>query len=234
MDWLYKYHFITLLITPHYIKGGIIMFNSVSNQSVLQNEVVFFVNYKDSNLELFENSIIQNFFTISHHVQLICQYLSSKSIEHLRELDVAFRHFLFQIRFIKYMSSLIKYATIDFIRKSKKDEKLNILIFDKQIDEQGDICLGELLFNFTVRREKEIIVTDPYQFQESIEDDQLFAAFAILTKKQKVVVTLSYSACALDTEIASKLAVSQQAITKTRLSELNKMKKTISPKFLTD
>jgi hypothetical protein len=51
------------------------MFNSVSNQSVLQNEVVFFVNYKDSNLELFENSIIQNFFTISHHVNLSIPFL---------------------------------------------------------------------------------------------------------------------------------------------------------------
>ncbi|HWO95592.1 hypothetical protein P4H70_06695 [Paenibacillus ehimensis] len=181
---------------------------------------LLFEDYKRNFAVLFKNSIIKNFFENPHHVDLLCHYIRTGIKD---ELDNAFRKFFFQIRFIRYINQLIKYTIIDFLRKGKRETDRVVLIYDKALDEDGEGCLGELLYQRT-RVDIEEVVTDPSRFIQTIEHETLYYALKDLTERQRLIITL-YSAGSLDIEIASKLSVSQQAITKSRLSAFKKMKR---------
>ncbi|WP_189597454.1 sigma-70 family RNA polymerase sigma factor [Paenibacillus elgii] len=99
----------------------------------------------------------------------------------------------------------------------------NLLIFDKPIEEGNNDTLGDLL----------LLNQNPYEdqyfrgsseFYAHIENEKLYEAFTNLTQKQKMIATLSYFQCLLDTEIASMLCISTQAVSKTKKSVLKKLK----------
>lgn len=188
----------------------------------LSKEIRCFLEFKLNNPYLFQNNILNKFFESSYHIALFGKLICNPTPELQKELDHAFRKFLFCFRFKKYLFSLIKFANIDYHRKRRKYEQRYPLTFDAPIGEDESLCLGDYLLSFTKQADKDRPTYDPDHFQLTIENPELYAIFSKLTYKQKVVITLSYSACAMDTEISGLLKVSQQAITKTRHSALKK------------
>ncbi|MBO8163441.1 MAG: hypothetical protein H0Z34_06930 [Brevibacillus sp.] len=193
------------------------------------SEEAWYRHYREQHSKLFEHPIVQRFFENRAHVDALGKYLMEPTEENRLELESSFKRFFFRFRFTKYLQSLITYANIDFHRKRRRDEHRYRLVFDIPLNEEGDISLGELLYHLSAPSVTEPVFYDPKQFLSSIEDERLYAAFSQLTQKQKVVVTLAYSACALDTDIARLMGISQQAITKTRLAALRKMRKAFTP-----
>lgn len=188
-----------------------------------QNVKELFQSLKTNHPELFENTIVHNFFLNPNHIKLLCYSLLTDSTT---ELDKAFRKFYFGIRFIRYINSLIKFATIDLVRKNNRDAQRTILIFDKPLE--GSVCFGEYLINTHSDFHQNKTEWDQDNFIESIQHEDLYSALLSLTEKQKLVITLTYSTCSSDIEIASKLSVTQQAVSKTRISALKKLKKALS------
>ncbi|UUZ83509.1 hypothetical protein LJK88_06520 [Paenibacillus sp. P26] len=180
--------------------------------------------YMEQNKALFKNPAIRGFFADPEHMDLLAKTLLCQSAENRDKLELAFRRYFFQIRFTKYLCSLIKFCDIDYHRKRIKEEHRHPLVFDSPVDDSGESTLGELLCSISKAIEDELPAKDPVSFQQSIVDESLYFAFGRLTDKQKLVITLAYSTCALDTEIATLLRISQQAITKTRISALRKMR----------
>jgi DNA-directed RNA polymerase specialized sigma24 family protein len=199
--------------------------NANRANSLEEKQALF--NYMEQNKELFKNPIVRGFLEDLAHVSLLARNLVSPSIENKNQLENAFRRHFFRIRFTKYLCSLIRFCDIDYHRKRTKEEQRNPLVFDTPIDQDGEATLGELLYSISNAIEEEIPARDPELFQQTMVDETLFFAFNRLTDKQKLVITLAYSSCALDTEIATLLRISQQAITKTRVAALRKMKKYI-------
>lgn len=90
------------------------------------------------------------------------------------------------------------------------------------------MSLGEFVSLQQQRPDTMPFILTPEQFCESIEDIALFNAFSALSDRQKEVITLVYAVGLLDSEIAHVFGVSQQAITKSRISALRKMRTHIS------
>lgn len=183
-----------------------------------------YMEYRLKNKHIFQNPVVSRFFESREHQVLLENYLVNPTNENRLQLEHEFRRFLFRIRFVRYLCSLIRYSAIDFHRQLKREEERNQLVFDVVLDEEGDMTFGEFLYNRIPQSHYDIPTRDPERFHSSFVDENLYNAFDQLTDKQRLVVTLAYSACALDTEIARLLQISQQAITKTRLVALRKMR----------
>ncbi|WP_240416636.1 hypothetical protein [Paenibacillus periandrae] len=196
-------------------------------RKIVNEEMQAYFVFMEENKKLFKNSVIQGFFENQSHVCLLAKYLRTPTPENLLHLEVAFRRFFFRIRFTKYLSSLIRFSDIDYHRNRIKNEQRNVLIFDSP-NEEGEGTFGEMLQGMTVTIEDDITATDSQAFQQSLDSDSLFFAFNSLTDRQKFIITLAYSCCVLDTDIANLLQISQQAISKTRQSALRKMRQYLS------
>lgn len=158
------------------------------------------------------------------HFALYIRYHKKPSQEIRNELCKRFHKFLFSVRFTKYLSSLIRFSQIDFHRSYRKLMDRNQLIFDSMVGDEKEVSVGELLSISVKMGTATKPLKNREEFQDSIEDPHLYIAFSKLTDRQKEIVTLAYAVDISDTEIASLLKVSQQAITKTRSNALGKMR----------
>lgn len=175
------------------------------------------------------NELIGSFLAVSENVTLVKNFLDSPSRENRINIEKAIRNFFISIRLIKYISNLILYCEIDFQRKATRVRQRNHLIYDKPLEGDSCISYGELLLNRSYSNEfGNTNSSDPQQFKEMILDQQVYSAFMRLTPKQQKVITLVYCANKKDTEVSVLLGVTPQAITKTRVTALKKMKIQIS------
>ncbi|WP_145407913.1 sigma-70 family RNA polymerase sigma factor [Paenibacillus xylanexedens] len=187
------------------------------------SDYVVYLAYCKNNPHFRTNPVLVHFFEKPLHVSALAAFVKAPTEENLRVLSELFRIHFFNIRFVKYLSSLISYASIDYHRASGKYQTRNQLTFDLPAGSEGDLSLGEFLSAVQQRPDPIQVILTPEQFAESIEHSGLFEAFRKLTERQKRVITLVYAGGWLDSEVASALGVSQQAITKSRISALQKM-----------
>jgi hypothetical protein len=87
-----------------------------------QNLTYRFEQFRQSNKHLFENNIIRLFFEKTEHINLFYDYIDYNTSFHYSRLQQAFQRFFFNIRFKKYLYSLIKFANVDYGRKIKKEK----------------------------------------------------------------------------------------------------------------
>lgn len=198
---------------------------STLNSLMLTNEEKMAVyTYLERNKDILKNPVIQGFFENQENVVMLASHIINPTTEVSISLEEAFKHYFFKVRFTKYLCSLIRFCDIDYHRKRTRDDQRNPLIFDSPLDE-GDATVGEFLYSIsTAIEEEEPTTADPNAFQQSLNNELLFFAFNRLTDKQKLIITLAYSTCIFDKEIAGLLHISQQAITKSRQTALRKMK----------
>jgi len=174
--------------------------------------------------KLVAHPVVSRFLQQEEHLELLAACITTRSLESQQALESAFRRFLFCLRFSKYLRSLILYAQIDYYRRERKLKSRQLLIFDAPLEEEGDLSWGEWRAWHDRPTEREQPQHEPEIFQQELEHHALHQAFAQLTPRQKLVITLAYSLGARDTEIAAELKITQQAVTKTRLAALRKLR----------
>jgi RNA polymerase sigma factor (sigma-70 family) len=140
------------------------------------------------------------------------------------ELNEAFRKYFFQFRFITYVTSSLKFMSIDQMRRNQRYATRNVLIYDRPSSDESSMCIGETMSGYQTSVDNLQSDKQSTNFQEGFADEHVELAFGSLTDKQKHVTTLYYGQGYHDHEIASRLQVSQQAIAKTRNAALKKMK----------
>ncbi|MFD2658986.1 hypothetical protein [Paenibacillus thailandensis] len=182
-----------------------------------------FLCYCKENRLIFSNRAVRSFFEIEENIELLLKALDGGE-DFKKELEDRFRKHFFRIRFIKYLSSTIKFCTIDQMRLNQKNDWRNQLIFDRPASEEGDVTLGELLLGKKEQIESETIILEPSQFQASFSNEYLSQAFSVLSQKQQLITTLCYAFCYQDKEIARLIGVSPQAVGKTRNIALQKLR----------
>ncbi|MGG4552547.1 sigma-70 family RNA polymerase sigma factor [Paenibacillus humicus] len=184
-----------------------------------------FCSYKANNPSLFSNRVIEEFFYIEEHVLLLLKSIEGDSNAR-KLLDEKFRRHFFRIRFVKYLSTTIKYCSIDHLRKNRKYEYRNQLIFDQPLLGKAEgLILGELLqLKYSETPNKESL-TNPSRFYQTISNEHLAKAFLTLTEKQKYITTLVYVMSYQDNEVSKICGVSPQAVRKIRISALQKLRK---------
>lgn len=183
-----------------------------------------FLHYSKEHQSIFSDRVIRSFFAQEENIVLFLESLDGLS-ESQKELEEKFRRHFFQIRFIHFLVSTVRWRTLDQLRNQQKWNNRFQLIFDKPLsdEDQESNTLGDQI------ESQEYYVTDtrstnPEAFLAVMENDGLNEAFSQLSEKQKLVLTLRYALCYQDSEIARLLKVSKQAVCKTRNVALLKLK----------
>lgn len=139
----------------------------------------------------------------------------------------------FNARFTNYISSLIRFSSIDYFRKSRVIKQRQLLVLDAPLGEDGRPYVDQISdsgsFNYL---RADCAAPSVESFHMSMSHQELAHAFSLLTDKQKWIITLSYLSQELDREIAERLKITPQAVQKSRVSALRKMRSVISKSSL--
>ncbi|QQZ64541.1 hypothetical protein JI735_34465 (plasmid) [Paenibacillus sonchi] len=131
------------------------MSTNIENRPATREENQALSKYIAQNQALFKNPVICGFFESPEHVRLLCQNILFPTTENRSHLERAFQRYFFQIRFTKYLGSLIRFCDIDYHRKRTREEQRNPLVFDTPVDESGDATFGELVYSNSIALEDE-------------------------------------------------------------------------------
>jgi len=176
---------------------------------------------KDNKI-IYSDRVVQSFFQRDENIELLLE-AHEGNYESQSELEERFRKHFFQIRFLKYLVSTIKFYTIDQIRLNQKNDLRHQLIFDCPSSAEGEGTLGDMLCKHEIPT-SETLFTKPLDFENSITNEGLAKAFALLTPKQQLIATLGYSLCYQDNEISKIIGISPQSVGNTRKLALQKLR----------
>lgn len=178
-----------------------------------------------------QNPVLKAFLAKEEHLELYRQY-SQKPQEHLKvKIDEHFLNFYAQIRAVSYFSKTIHFTALHYDKKRRLFEHRNVLFLDRPATEgnegggQSSVSLKELIEDesasrmFEERMEKEL--------GDFIQNPALYNAILALNERQKQIFYLSFIKEMSDTEIARRLNVTQQAITKSKNNALKKVRRMI-------
>ncbi|WP_273831756.1 sigma-70 family RNA polymerase sigma factor [Guptibacillus sedimenti] len=165
--------------------------------------------------ELKENLLFQSFIQEEAHWTSFMEAYESRDREALNRLNSLFHKYYTEIRFIAYVTKLIRYTAINFDRKRRLGHLRFPLTLDQPVG-ASDVAWIDLIESPTSDGEP--------AFEESIQQKSLYLAFSRLTSKQKEVLDLFYRFELSDTEIARTAGISQQAVSRRRKRALEKLR----------
>lgn len=172
--------------------------------------------------QLRTDHVLTTFLNHKEYARLLNRVTKDPCEQNINALDRAFREFYTEIRFVKYVSLVLYYESIHFGLKQKKRQNRMLLILDQPVaDKHKETILEQLATNEFETEETE------ESLEEQISSKELYQALLTLTPKQKKVLQLTYVNQLFDKDIASRLGISQQAVSLTRRTALRKLKKTL-------
>ncbi|WP_257347534.1 sigma-70 family RNA polymerase sigma factor [Pseudalkalibacillus decolorationis] len=151
-----------------------------------------------------QQDFLSAFLQSPENEQEIIRLIENPTIEHYKRIDRQFQAFCFECRFIHYVSRMIYFQAINYIRKLRKSQSR--LMY-------GETAEGEWIVN----------AADLTIEQNEIASPLLFAAMSDLTSLQKQIVELHYQRGWKLKEIANYLNVSPQSISKTHRRALDQL-----------
>ncbi|KMM36593.1 sigma-70 family RNA polymerase sigma factor [Guptibacillus hwajinpoensis] len=166
--------------------------------------------------ELKENLLFKSFVQEDVHWTSFREAFTNPNPKSLANLNKQFHMYYVEIRFIAYLTKLIRYTAINFDRKRRLEHLRYPLTLDQPVGESGStwIDLVEGRTNSEIN----------HCFEDQLVSRSLYSAYKRLTGKQKEVLELSYRLGASDTEIAQSRGISQQAVSRRRKRALEKLK----------
>jgi RNA polymerase sigma factor (sigma-70 family) len=169
-----------------------------------------------------KNPLLVSFFSNEENVQLYERYCINPSKKHEQKLIQSFRKHYFKVKAVSYFSKVIPYEARNFDIKLREHKERYIPILDKPVSlKEGNISVADTLVDENSR------ITDEFssdKLEDYIGDESIVKAIRTLTERQKQILFLSYIKNLKDVEIAKLLNISQQAVTKTRLHSLKKVR----------
>ncbi|MBA2174701.1 sigma-70 family RNA polymerase sigma factor [Halobacillus locisalis] len=166
------------------------------------------------------NRAVESFIQKSEHRQLIERYLTNPDEHRQEQLDQAFKAHYFDMRFTSYLSTSLYFQSINYDKRARRFEDRNVLTLDQSIGDGEGTTHKDQLVNQHERHHEE----GGQGLESYIQDVRLLEAYRILTIKQQQIMDLAYVHQWSDTEIAKKMGVSQQAVSKNHRKALEKMK----------
>ncbi|MBN8208683.1 sigma-70 family RNA polymerase sigma factor [Bacillus sp. NTK071] len=165
--------------------------------------------------ELKENLLFKSFVQEDVHWTSFREALLDPSQKALMNLNTLFHMYYVEIRFIAYLTKLIRYTAINFDRKRRLEHLRYPLTLDQPVGESGSTWI-ELVSSEDIQ--------EGARFEEQLTSRSLYSAYKRLTGKQKEVLELSYRLETSDTEIAEARGISQQAVSRRRKRALEKLR----------
>lgn len=175
--------------------------------------------------QLYKQELLKKFLAIRDHQEVWHKFTRDPSPQYEQLLNKAFRKFIFQVRFLKYISTSIRYAAIDFDKRLNRIRNREQLILDQPLEDEERNLLNERWLKTNDQIVEESFFAISMNFAEAIEDPLIYRALRSLTDRQKLIVTLSFVLKYQDKEIADLLGVSQQSVSKTKKVAIEKIRK---------
>lgn len=197
----------------------------LSNQPFEINNFQYLIEKKNNffrdNPDFSQNKILMNFLSDDYNLCIfIVALFGEKELQKL--LNERFKEFYFEYRFIAYVSKLLYFKAVNFDRKERKQMGIEPIILDMLVDKEHNLRLSDLIFI----GESDFDYS-PTKFDDLIVDENLYAAYKKLTTIQQEILYLAYHSLLKDTEIAKKLNITQQAVSKNRKQALNILRKSL-------
>lgn len=182
--------------------------------------------FEKENPDLLSNNLVISFLKMPTNKVLYMETISNPTPENMKKLDVLFKKFYFNIRFISHISTTLKYNSINY------DKKLRLVHsrFSSTLDASINRNEGEETFLDLLADEQAYNPFDEigdHDLVEHVTCPILVDAINSLTKKQKEIINLAYVERLSDTEIGLRLNKTQQAISKTHKKALGNMRTSI-------
>lgn len=130
------------------------------------------------------------------------------------ELDSRFQEFYGEVRFTKFISSLIRFTAIELAVRNQKTS--NACQPTDEIERVMDSLVSD-----SDKSERE----DNSEWEDVLSDKRILDAVQALTENEQEILTLLYLRNLKEAEAASLLGVSQQAVSKTKKRALLKLRK---------
>lgn len=100
----------------------------------------FFEKYRDK----VQNPIIKGFLSNEDNLTLLKKYIVDPTDVNKKKVDEAFKQHYTKVLKIKYVSNLIYYFSIDFNKKSRKENDTVLLILDKSSENDDRTSIKDL------------------------------------------------------------------------------------------
>lgn len=182
--------------------------------------------YLDKLKKHLQNPIIKSFLEIPEHIVLLKEVRNQPTPELKKKLDDTFREFYFNIRFTTYLSQTIYFNAINYDKKINLVSERYRLILDRPLKEDGELTFLDLLSSSESMDKKDIFI-DSSTIGDHLTSYEIFNAIQSLTENQRQVLSLAYIYGLNDSEIASSLNKSQQAVSKSHSKALRKIREII-------
>jgi RNA polymerase sigma factor (sigma-70 family) len=172
-------------------------------------------------LETVQNRLFNAFIRSEKGEQLLKMYLSQPSNENLERLDEAFKIYYLKIKTFSYFSKTISFEAKHFDKKRRKIADRFLVILDSPIDEEENITMKDMIADYS----QYVSNISLENWEDNITNEVIRNSIKVLTKRQKEVIKYSFFQNMRDKEIADKLGISQQAVSKTKKLALNKLRR---------
>ena len=171
--------------------------------------------FEEENSELLQNNLVRSFLNIPYNNQVYRETIVNPTPQNKQKLDKLFKHFYFKIRFISHISTTLKFNSINFDKKIRLLQSRFSTTLDAPINSsEEEESFVDLMTDDTSFDELNDVLLKA-DITDHVSCSVLYAALNSLTKKQKQIINLAYVEGLSDTEIATLLNKSQQAVSKT-------------------
>ncbi|WP_100397933.1 helix-turn-helix transcriptional regulator [Bacillus sp. FJAT-44742] len=176
----------------------------------------------------FKNPVFKSFINDIERWELLREAVCFPTKENESNLNKEFQLHYGEIRFIKYLSKCIYWTALGHGKKEKQHRERNALYLLQKAGQEED---GELLLIDFVKDENAEDDQRVFDYSKNLDDaissPSLIEGLSKLKKQEKLVLRDYYAYGYTDKEIAKRLSVSQQAISKKRNRILKKLKVSI-------
>lgn len=180
--------------------------------------------FETENSEFLNNSLVVSFLNTPLHKEVYLETIINPIPENMKKLDILFKNYYFNIRFTSYISTTLKFNSINYDKRAKLIQARFLTTLDAAINpiEGEATTFRDLVADENAEKIFEIAISNG-SLEQQITSPLLHDAYKILTAKQKEIINLAYVEGLNDTEIGMILNKTQQAVSKAHKKALEKM-----------
>lgn len=175
--------------------------------------------FEKENVEFLQNRLVSSFLKIPSNKNAYVETITNPTQENKEKLDTLFKQFYLKVRFISYISTTLKYNSINYDKHLRLIQFRYSTILDAPISNDREDTYQNLFAN----QENAFIFDEAFltaDIKQQVTCPLLYKALSLLTEKQIEIINLAYVDGLSDTEIARVLNKTQQAISKTHKKAL--------------
>ncbi|WP_371069684.1 sigma-70 family RNA polymerase sigma factor [Sediminibacillus sp. JSM 1682029] len=186
--------------------------------------------YIDEHQEFLNNTIVSTFLKDQDNYQLFVQTICYPSQANTKKLDDKFRAYYFNIRLTTFLSNTLHFNAINYDKKYKNVKMRNQLILDSPLTDDSEYTLKDVIEDKQQVSNLEAMFSNgrDYSLEDLVVDERLYQAIANLTENQKKILNLAYVHELSDTEIATVMKKTQQAVSKSHKKALKRLRRSLN------